>query len=615
MKDIFIEILYMSLMASITACAVQLMRLILMKAPKIFSYALWAVVLFRLLCPFKLESSLSFLPARADMVSQEMYTQIPTITTDIVPVNNAVNQSLPAVNPSDSIGPVSSLPEIAAYIWLGGMLTLLGYAVFSYVRLKYRMKTAVLVRDNIYETDQIITPFVMGLIKPGIYLPIGMENIDYILCHEQTHIRRRDYLIKPIAFLALCLHWFNPVIWVSYFLMCRDMEMSCDESVLKHSGEDIRKRYSDSLLALSVRQSGLLSPLAFGESNTKTRIKNVLCYRKPSFWVSIAAGMVVLCMTIGCAANRTQQPDNLGDDTVETNLPEDSGNTMENSIDQTEPVQDGTGEIPPEDSDAGLPHVKELTVIREGYEETLTAQLTFSETGYAIYLLEGFVLIPTDDGDVIQKADSDPIIGYSMHIVRTDGTNPLPERTERDEWVPAYNNTLKWITDYQRITAENHIFDVTFDYTMEAEEGGVVLLQAMLDTIMAADFNSAIAFASDIPQKYDTEADFLNSVEGVAFQAVAYKAAKALLSADAEELAEYLLDPSTAARATRDLTNIFDNVEYMFLVWSLDSIKSDSVIQASYRYAVKGEDSVSYVTMELIKEEDIWKVQWLGIEK
>lgn len=312
MSIVLLEILNMSVIASIVACAVILMRLLLKKAPRVFSYALWAIVLFKLLCPFKLESALSVLPSSANTVPQRMiYTQVPAISANTVHVaDNAGNMPpavVPPVAPVVNADPVDVVLNIASWVWFTGVMILLGYAIFSYIRLKLRLRASVLVRENIWETDMISMPFVLGFIKPRIYLPVSLDASDYIIAHEQTHIRRFDYLVKPIAFFALCLHWFNPIIWLSYFLFCKDMEMSCDESVLKRSGDDIRARYSDSLLALSKKQSGLISPLAFGESNTKSRIKNAMRYKKPSFRTSAAAIAAVIAVTVGFTATRTQE--------------------------------------------------------------------------------------------------------------------------------------------------------------------------------------------------------------------------------------------------------------------------------------------------------------------
>ncbi|MGI6712526.1 MAG: M56 family metallopeptidase [Bacillota bacterium] len=310
MSSLFLTVFKMSLTASYVACAVIIVRLLLKKAPKIFSYTLWAVVLFRLLCPFSFESPLSLVPDNTDTKHHEIVnTDNPVITTGISMINNTVNQSaqssLPPVNSAANINPWGKAFEFGSLIWILGIVLLLLYSMISYFRLKHRLSTAVLVRDNIFETDRIQTPFVLGLIKPKIYLPTNLSGseLDYIIKHEQIHIKRYDYIIKFVSFGASVLHWFNPVIWLSYFLMTKDMEMSCDESVMKHSSEDIRTRYSDSLLSLSAKQNGLLSPLSFGESNVKSRIKNILNYKKPTFWVTILAIATVVTVLVSFMAN------------------------------------------------------------------------------------------------------------------------------------------------------------------------------------------------------------------------------------------------------------------------------------------------------------------------
>lgn len=310
MSDFFLSILKMSLTASYVMLAVIVVRLLLKKAPKIFSYALWAVVLFRLVCPYTFESPMSLLPDRSETIPVEydvVYHQTPAIVTDTETVPDLADQSIQSNLPSNQSASVYHLGflEIGTIIWVMGIFVLLLYGVISYGRLKHKLSIATLVNDNIYETDLIKTPFVLGLTKPRIYIPSNLtENeLCYIIKHEKAHIKRYDYIIKPIAFMVLILHWFNPLAWISYFLMVKDMELSCDESVMKHSDSDIRVNYSNSLLSLSIKQSGLISVLAFGEVNVKSRIKNVLNYKKPAFWVISVAVIIVVTIAIGLISN------------------------------------------------------------------------------------------------------------------------------------------------------------------------------------------------------------------------------------------------------------------------------------------------------------------------
>ena len=324
LSNLFIAVVNMSITASYAILFVLAARLLLKKAPRIFSYSLWSVVLFRLICPFSFSSALSFLrvaagnprktgyiPSNIGMMAQ------PQVNTGISMADSAVNASLPAATPFASVNPMQIILFAFSAIWAFGIVSLLIYSVISYLMLKHKIRTAIPVTNNILECENIASPFVLGILKPRIYLPAGLKDAErsYILEHEQAHIRRFDYLIKPLAFLALCIHWFNPLAWVSFMLMTKDMEMSCDERVLRKLGTDIKKDYSTSLLSLAVG-TGMVnaSPLAFGESNVKARIKNVLNYRKPAFWVIIAAVLIVSVVGTGLAANpKDKNYDKAGD--------------------------------------------------------------------------------------------------------------------------------------------------------------------------------------------------------------------------------------------------------------------------------------------------------------
>ncbi|HZX45850.1 MAG TPA: M56 family metallopeptidase [Clostridia bacterium] len=310
MSNLFIAVANMSVTASFAALVVILVRLLVRKTPKVFSYALWSVVLFRMVCPVSFESALSLVPGNPRAIPQNIaFSPNPAVETGVRSIDSTVNRtvggSLPPVNPAASVNPMGIVIEIAAIIWLLGMAVLLCYSAVSYMGLKSRLSTATLVGGNVYESDRIRTPFVLGFFKPRVLIPVGLDpgEMEYVLQHEKVHIRRRDHLIKPAAYLAVILHWFNPLLWLSYFLMVRDMEMSCDESVMRQTDGDARLGYSNSLLRLSERQSGLISPLAFGESSVKSRIKNVLRYKKPSFWVTALVAVLVAAAAVGLAAN------------------------------------------------------------------------------------------------------------------------------------------------------------------------------------------------------------------------------------------------------------------------------------------------------------------------
>ena len=318
MMNLFLVILNMSITASYIALAVIMVRFLLRRAPKIFSYILWAAVAIRLFTPVSFASRFSILSlvkpqdktgtGFMEFVPQDIGMQKnPVVDTGIKGISHFINSSLPAATPLASANPMQIIMGIGSIVWITGVVILLIFSILSYMKILTKVRTATLIKDNIYETDQIETPFVCGFLNPKIYIPTGMSDheLSYILLHEQIHIMRRDYLIKPFAFILLIIHWFNPLMWLSYALMSKDMEMSCDESVVNKMGQKIKRSYSTSLLTLSVNKKSLLtsSPLAFGESDVKARIKNILTYRQPSKKMITAYMLVIAALVVGCTAN------------------------------------------------------------------------------------------------------------------------------------------------------------------------------------------------------------------------------------------------------------------------------------------------------------------------
>ncbi len=306
---IFLSLLNMSMIASFVIVAVLLMRVLLKKAPKIFSYALWAVVLFRLLCPFTFESVIGLLPADIEPISQDIvYQEIPEINTGITIVDDMINPILPPVtNPGTSVNPIQIWIFMGRIIWGIGIAIMLAFSVVQFVQLKRKLCSATPLKDNIYIADLISTPFVMGLLRPKIYLPSTLLDgeKEFIIAHEQYHIKRLDHITRILAFIALSLHWFNPLVWIAFILSGKDMEMSCDEAVMGKIDSDIRTEYSVSLLRLATGKRFILAtPLAFGEGNTKTRVKNILKYKKPVARVSIAFVAIIALLLIVCGTNR-----------------------------------------------------------------------------------------------------------------------------------------------------------------------------------------------------------------------------------------------------------------------------------------------------------------------
>ncbi|SEG57728.1 M56 family metallopeptidase [Paenibacillus sp. UNC499MF] len=318
MTSLFLAVLNMSITASYVALAVMITRLLLKRAPKIFSYILWSAVAVRLLIPVSFTSSLSLLQpiqpqgkagtGYLEFIPQDMAMhKNPMMDAGISGISHFINSAFPAAAPASSVDLMQTILWVGSIIWITGAFVLLFYSAFSYVKLRSRIRTATLVKGNIFETDRITTPFVCGFLKPRIYIPTGLSEheLPYILLHEETHIQRRDYWLKPLAFVILTVHWFNPLMWLSYSLMSKDMEMSCDESVVQKMGDRIKGSYSTTLLSLAVRGSGLKtgSPLAFGEGNIKARIKNILAYRQPSSRMAAVSVLVIAALVLGCSTN------------------------------------------------------------------------------------------------------------------------------------------------------------------------------------------------------------------------------------------------------------------------------------------------------------------------
>ena len=310
MEKIFIDILNMSLTASYVIVFVLVARYFLKRVSKIFSYALWAVVGIRLFVPFSFESVWSFIPKGVNPISQTIgIDSTPEMKIAIPLVSEIVSPILPSAAPTASINPMQIWLLIAEGIWIFGLLLLLFYSGFSIFRLKRQLRFACHEGMNVYLAEGLRTPFVLGIFRPKIYLPFGLsgDEKNYILLHEETHLARYDHVIKVAAFLLVCVHWFNPLVWIAFICMSRDMEMSCDEAVIRKLGDQVKQNYSASLLSLAAGR-GILngSPLAFGEGEVKGRIQNVLKYKKPTLLVGIIGILLLLVLGLGLLTNPLQ---------------------------------------------------------------------------------------------------------------------------------------------------------------------------------------------------------------------------------------------------------------------------------------------------------------------
>ena len=314
--ELFPQVFNMSITGTLIILAVICVRFLLKKAPKLFSYTLWAVVLFRLLCPFSFSLDVSFLNQFDVPVTESgsieyvpsniVHMEEPSISTPIAVVNDVVNERLPQGREQLVADPLEAPVSIITYIWLFGIAALVIYSAVQYVKLRRKLIGATPLRGNIFLADYIDSPFVMGIVFPKIYLPSSLSETEqeYVILHEKHHVKRGDHIIKILAFAALCIHWFNPFVWLAFVLSGKDMEMSCDEAVMNKMDHDIRAQYATSLLRFATGRKLLVgTPLAFGEGDTKDRVKNVMKYKKPLLWLSVTAGVVIVVAAFVLLAN------------------------------------------------------------------------------------------------------------------------------------------------------------------------------------------------------------------------------------------------------------------------------------------------------------------------
>ena len=476
---LFDQILEMSLTASIAVIAVLLIRLALIRFPKKYSYWLWMVVLFRLLCPISIGSAFSIFNfvrywsnflERSDISppsSEVEFLPNEQITTTAIPAMNGETASEQTAHTyaseETSYIPMETITshwwKVAALIWIAGIAIFLGYSLYQYVRLHKRVKRATLLRHNIYECENISSPFVMGLFSPRIYLPYGLEKRkqDFILTHEKYHIRRGDHLIKLIAFLALGLHWFNPLVWISWFFLQRDMEMSCDEKVVSLLGNEFKKEYSSLLLSFSTNQRpNLGGPLAFGESDTEKRIKNILHFHQPGRLAAVL-GIFLLAFLI------------LGFGTSE--VPSSDGGSSTGSkegllfFEETQVTEGRTGGVPGTDSNTTSDYMSPILVM----EPVIDLDATTGADGYFVYYADehriifggyfGLFVYSKDEERLIRSVDLEPIgcnytqgDSYCEIFVSEDGET-------------VYLHPIDYTGMYVYEVTNNSLFEIAYDLT------------------------------------------------------------------------------------------------------------------------------------------------------
>ena len=495
-EPIFIKILNMSLTAGIAICIVILMRFLFRRMPKIFSYILWSAVLFRLLCPISFSSALSFfniLRVPSAQQGQIMYIpenigfmEQPSVDFPVLAVEDSVNDALPAAEIAESANPMQIVLWAGICIWMSGIIIMTLYSIISYWKLHRKLEQAVWVQENIYYTVEVDTPFVCGFLTPRIYLPArfyrnGLSEKEekeksYILLHEQIHIKRRDYIWRVISYFALCLHWFNPLVWIAFFLSGKDMEMSCDEAVVRILGGDVKKEYSASLLSFaSGRRIRLTSQLTFGEGETGSRIKNVLRYKKPA-QIVIGIAFVVCVIAIVALAANPGNPD--GSDNV-GGLDNDSG------TDDAGNAGDFAGEV--------FYGVVSYVNIG-GEEETADGVMSGNTAGTDSRGIEVVMIPGLGDVEIPEAEEVYPYIEIENFTKPEEGdllaiTFPEGEEVSIQETYPSsFSVPAQSIAvmgqgfDLQRTDSGTYLFTVPWGYAQDAEVGDTLAIYYYNDT-------------------------------------------------------------------------------------------------------------------------------------
>ena len=308
MTEIFLSILNMSLVSAMLIIALLILRPVLKKAPKAFLCALWGLVGLRLVCPFTVESVLSLIPTANPVTKEVVFSQAEPefLSGSGVEVAKTIITNTLASPAGASINPLQAISLVAAFIWAVGVAVMLIISLVSFLRLKKNVSASLTTGDGVFINDHIASPFVLGFIKPRIYIPSDLTEYEkeFVIAHEYAHIKRRDYLIKPIGYIILSLHWFNPLVWVAYILLSRDIESACDEKVIRKMNDEDKKAYSAVLLSLSLPSKKVRAcPVAFGESGVKQRIKSVANYKKPAIWISAVAVVLAALLCVGFMTN------------------------------------------------------------------------------------------------------------------------------------------------------------------------------------------------------------------------------------------------------------------------------------------------------------------------
>lgn len=416
MNTLFLDFLNISITASYIILAVILVRLIFPKIPRKFICILWAIAGIRLVLPFSLESVFSLIPSAETVPPDIVMSHSPAIHSGIPMLNSVVNPVISyalAPDVSASVNPLQILTGIAWNVWIIGIAVLLVYGIVSYLKVRKSVSDAVLLNGNIWQSEKVVSPFILGIMKPKIYIPYGMDGEirDHVVAHENAHLKRRDHWIKPLGFLLLAVYWFNPLIWVAYILLCKDIERACDEKVISQMNEETRKDYASALLECAVNRRRIAAcPLAFGETGLKERVKGIMNYKKPAFWVIVIAVTACIAASVCFLTNPKSQNEytELG---YRLNITEDTYTMTTQLPDKTEKKSFKVGK----GTKGELSNGTKFEITETNLQ---TGELTIRFKGEPIYSLVGSTV-----GNGLQECGHIVVIENEPHVlaVETDG--------------------------------------------------------------------------------------------------------------------------------------------------------------------------------------------------
>ena len=472
MENVFLRLLNMSITAGWLILVVIVLRFLLRRAPKWISCLLWAMVAVRLLCPISLESVFSMIPSSETIHHDTVVSAKPSIDSGVTFVDNAVNPVMGksfAPKPGASVNPLQIWIFAASIVWLAGVCVMLLYAVISYLRLRYKVRLAVQFQKSVYISEFISSPFILGVIRPCIYLPTGLEEkvLQPVLAHEQAHLKRRDYFWKLLGYVLLAVYWFQPLCWVAYSLLCKDIELACDERVIKNYDSHEKKAYSEALLACSIKRHAIAAcPLAFGEVGVKERIKSVLHYKKPAFWL-IAAAMIA-CVIVAVCFLTDPVKEETGDGNLGTQAQENKSQGDQSQGTQTR----GTGEPEEMEDTKGAVNSDNNSGEENANEDLVEKTLTEWTKAFVNRNAEGITALAADE--VISDLESrDLLSGTGSH--RSFGlSSPWPQDEEADILVKGFDDKQAEIY-YYAWTSEPHVTVWKENLSYELRDGKYVI--------------------------------------------------------------------------------------------------------------------------------------------